>query len=99
MGRVWRTAGFIPLLLDGDEVWVSIFLVNSVFLITAVFFKGRESVKQADRREHRDEHVPMVVVVMDCGSLVRWKLFFLKGAHSQLCSVLKALHRLQNKGQ
>ncbi len=37
VGRVWRTVGFITLLLDGDWDWVSIFLVSSVFLITATW--------------------------------------------------------------
>lgn len=48
MGRAWRTAGFITLLLDGDWVWVSIFLVYSVFLTTATY-RRTQSRRQKQR--------------------------------------------------
>lgn len=55
VGRVCRTAGFTTLLLDGDWLWVSIFLVRSAFLITATrgnraIDKGRDTTISRDRR-------------------------------------------------
>lgn len=45
VGRVWRTAGFTTLLLTGDWDWVYIFLVSSVFLITAKSSEGDKAIE------------------------------------------------------
>lgn len=53
IGRVWRTAAFPAVLLEGDWVRVSIFLARSAFFITAALSEKTGPVTTAEECNHR----------------------------------------------